>query len=1121
MASSSSFSMAGCATKNLCGNYNGVTTTTVTGHTAISITCRNATLSTTTPSTSTATSKFLTCISCTNMASFESTCTGTPVTCTGTNDVCTSTYTESKILGPGLTTWTLVRGCGQLSECNQPKTLSNTFMTVSINTSCCTTDNCTPPPSIEPSISTLANGLVCPSCFSLTSYSCVPDSFTQCTGTETECATYSMTKLSVTPGPYLLMMGCATGNLCVNPIGVMSTIITGQIIENITCYNPTGIGKSLSCISCTGTSQSLCTGPSVTCPSTTDVCISSYTETKILAQGITTWTLVRGCGQPTECNQPKTLSNQFMTVSINTGCCTTNDCTPVEPIQPVISSVTNGLVCPSCFSLTSRVCIPDTTTTCTGNEAVCATYSTTNTSVTSGPYLLMMGCASTNLCGNTNGVMSSTIIGDITVNVTCNTTKNQPLTCISCSNTTLTPCTGSSITCPSTTDVCTTTYTVSTLQVLGITSYVQVRGCGPPSVCNQPKTLSNTYITTNINTGCCTTNYCTPQQPAVTANTAVRNGLVCPSCFSLTSSTCVPDAKTACTGNETRCSTYTLTRVSAPTTPYLIITGCATKNLCTNSVGVASTSITGGVITNVTCQNATVCLANSTTVAPTTTTKSPYISCVSCTSPSQTLCTGTSISCPSLNDVCMSTYTETKLLDYGLTSWTLVRGCGLPSQCNQPKSLSNNNVTVDLNTACCSTDNCNPGEPIVPVNSQVRNGLMCPSCFSLASTTCAQQTEVLCTGNETVCTTYELSSISDPTKPFLEMAGCATPNLCVNYDGNTTFSITGQVVANITCHNATVVNSNVLTCISCSTDSQTSCTGSSITCPTGDVCTSTYTRTNILASGQISWTLVRGCGPLAECNQPVTLSNQFTTVSMNTGCCTTDNCTPAEPAVAAISTVTNGLSCPACFSLTSTVCLSDVITQCTGTENVCASYSMRNTSVTLGPYLLMQGCATENVCVANSGIVSTITNGPFSMNITCLNATIIPKNSLTCISCSAASESLCIGTPITCPTGDVCTSTYTKTNILSSGITSWTLVRGCGPSTECNKPVTLSNQFTTVSMNTGCCTTDNCTPAEPAGKYLTSCCILLPLEKVDSNHYCPTFREDPTTSPIHRLNALN
>ncbi|XP_068098429.1 uncharacterized protein [Hyperolius riggenbachi] len=388
-------------------------------------------------------------------------------------------------------------------------------------------------------ISTVKNGLICPACFSLTSYACIPDTTTHCTGNEIECATYSMHNNSVTSGPYIIMVGCTTANLCTAPIGVMSSIVIGNIVENITCFNPTGqfglstttvpttpaaTSSSIFCVSCSSESQALCSGPLIQCPAG-EVCTSTYTETVYYGQII--WTLVRGCGKTTECNQPKTVSNQFMTVSMNTGCCSTSVCTPTEPVVQAISTVKNGLTCPSCFSLTSYACIPDTRTVCTGNEIQCATYSMHNTSVTSGPYIIMLGCATANLCTEPNGVMSSIVIGNIIENITCYnpsgsfniSTTTVPTTsaatsarifCVSCSSESQTLCSGPLIQCPAG-EVCTSTYTET--QYYGQTIWTLVRGCGQTTECNQPKTVSNEFMSVSMNTGCCSTTDCIPAEP--------------------------------------------------------------------------------------------------------------------------------------------------------------------------------------------------------------------------------------------------------------------------------------------------------------------------------------------------------------------------------------------------------------------------------------------------------------------------------------------------------------------------------------------------------------------------------------------------------------------------------
>ncbi|XP_075117834.1 uncharacterized protein LOC142187923 [Leptodactylus fuscus] len=180
------------------------------------------------------------------------------------------------------------------------------------------------------------------------------------------------------------------------------------------------------------------------------------------------------------------------------------------------------------------------------------------------------------------------------------------------------------------------------------------------------------------------------------------------------------------------------------------------------------------------------------------------LTCISCTSNSQTPCTGSAVTCASTEDVCTSIYTETKLSMYKLTTYAIVRGCGYSSECNIPKSLSNQFMSVDINIGCCKADNCTPTTPIVTPTNVNKNSLVCPSCFVLSSASCVADNTVDCTGTENRCTTYSISTATDPPGPFLAMAGCATENMCSNYTGNASTSSTGEMKISIGCSNATV-----------------------------------------------------------------------------------------------------------------------------------------------------------------------------------------------------------------------------------------------------------------------------------------------------------------------------
>ncbi|XP_075183331.1 phospholipase A2 inhibitor gamma subunit B-like [Anomaloglossus baeobatrachus] len=180
------------------------------------------------------------------------------------------------------------------------------------------------------------------------------------------------------------------------------------------------------------------------------------------------------------------------------------------------------------------------------------------------------------------------------------------------------------------------------------------------------------------------------------------------------------------------------------------------------------------------------------------------LTCVSCTGADQTPCTGPAVTCAANEDICTSVYTETKMTMLGLTTYSYVRGCGQSSECNNPKSLSNQFISIDLNTVCCKTDECSPTVPMVLSGKTDKNGLVCPSCFTITSSICEPNNQIQCTGNENRCSSYSISTINNPSEPILAMAGCATENMCSNDNGRHSTSTSGQMKITIGCRNATV-----------------------------------------------------------------------------------------------------------------------------------------------------------------------------------------------------------------------------------------------------------------------------------------------------------------------------
>ncbi|XP_075047054.1 phospholipase A2 inhibitor and Ly6/PLAUR domain-containing protein-like [Mixophyes fleayi] len=180
------------------------------------------------------------------------------------------------------------------------------------------------------------------------------------------------------------------------------------------------------------------------------------------------------------------------------------------------------------------------------------------------------------------------------------------------------------------------------------------------------------------------------------------------------------------------------------------------------------------------------------------------LTCISCTGVSQTPCTGSAITCPSSANTCSSIYTETRIAAFRETTYTIVRGCGYSSECDQPKRLSNQFMTVDINISCCKDDNCTPTSPKVSTDNAASNGLMCPSCFTVTSAACVKDGNIDCTGNQTKCTSYSMETTGEHSRPIVAMSGCATENLCSNYNGITSTSTTGEIKISIKCNNAKV-----------------------------------------------------------------------------------------------------------------------------------------------------------------------------------------------------------------------------------------------------------------------------------------------------------------------------
>ncbi|KAM8927809.1 phospholipase A2 inhibitor and Ly6/PLAUR domain-containing protein [Pelodytes ibericus] len=152
------------------------------------------------------------------------------------------------------------------------------------------------------------------------------------------------------------------------------------------------------------------------------------------------------------------------------------------------------------------------------------------------------------------------------------------LTCMQCSSYTDTPCTGTSQTCPSSSDVCATTRIRNSGNLWQNSFYI--RSCVSVSECDIKGTVTGLYVTTLSSTTCCNTTDCVPSAPSLPAENSTANGLFCPSYVDSTMEPCDIKNQTQCTGDQNLCIRYSSSTTLGSSKSSLYLGGCASKSLC-------------------------------------------------------------------------------------------------------------------------------------------------------------------------------------------------------------------------------------------------------------------------------------------------------------------------------------------------------------------------------------------------------------------------------------------------------------------------------------------------------------------------------------------------------------
>ncbi|XP_073457298.1 phospholipase A2 inhibitor NAI-like [Aquarana catesbeiana] len=168
------------------------------------------------------------------------------------------------------------------------------------------------------------------------------------------------------------------------------------------------------------------------------------------------------------------------------------------------------------------------------------------------------------------------------------------------------------------------------------------------------------------------------------------------------------------------------------------------------------------------------------------TSKGYSISCKNCWHFSTVPCKEPTVSCPN-DQICVASLTEVIVGTTNTPQYSL--SCGTQSECNVTGSLNFIYGKILTGTSCCSTDNCDPPTPQLPVDSSIKNGLTCRTCYSDSSDYCYTGDKIECTGDQTKCGRMA-RTLTGTINMKEAIRGCTTGSFC-DILGNQKDSLSG------------------------------------------------------------------------------------------------------------------------------------------------------------------------------------------------------------------------------------------------------------------------------------------------------------------------------------------
>ncbi|KAM5132209.1 uncharacterized protein ACMZJ9_018996 [Mantella aurantiaca] len=313
-------------------------------------------------------------------------------------------------------------------------------------------------------------------------------------------------------------------------------------------------GHCLTCIECMSTNSTSCAGDAVTCPDGY-VCGTSYMESTV--GGLNSIRYIQSCTNQTLCNKTGSFSTLYGTTKMSTSCCLSDNCTATILPVPPVSSQRNGVTCPTCQSSSSDWCYNTQMVECSGEETICALYSTN----INGNLSSIRGCAREGGCGSQNYNVNGTGI-------------SYQSTCYCGGNASNTYCPETNVTCPIGT-ICTTVHALTTIG----DAYFERRTsiCSPIYQCGVEGSTTFLKGTMNLMT-LCSTNNCNKLDAKFSEASLVYNGVTCQNCMAADSN-CETSERRQCTGNENYCFLQ-ISDLTGMASAKSAVRGCVTKNIC-------------------------------------------------------------------------------------------------------------------------------------------------------------------------------------------------------------------------------------------------------------------------------------------------------------------------------------------------------------------------------------------------------------------------------------------------------------------------------------------------------------------------------------------------------------